>query len=97
MFSSLAGIAPRAVRGLWELCVMERYEEARPFQEAIAALRQAVKPRGVAALKGGMRTMGRDCGQPRPPLDPLAAADEEKLAREIGAIAPLRGEPQGWS
>jgi 4-hydroxy-tetrahydrodipicolinate synthase len=97
MFSSLAGIAPRAVRGLWELCVMERYEEARPFQEAIAALRQAVKPRGVAALKGGMRAMGRDCGQPRPPLDPLAAADQEKLAREIGAIAPLRGEPQGWS
>ena len=96
MLSSLAGIAPVAVRTLWELCMKERYEEARPLQEALAALRQAVKPTGVSGLKGGLRTMMRECGQPRPPLDPLGAKDQEKLAERIGAIAALREEPRGW-
>jgi 4-hydroxy-tetrahydrodipicolinate synthase len=96
MFAPLAGIAPKAVRKLWDLCVKEQYEEARPVQEALAALRQAVKPTAIAGLKGGMRFMKRDCGQPRPPLDPLGAIDQEKLAVQIGAIAALRAEPQGW-
>ena len=96
MISPLAGIAPVAVRSLWELCRKERYAEARPLQEAIAALRQAVKPTGVAGLKGGLRIMGRECGQPRPPLDPLGVADQETLATQIGAIDALRAEPRGW-
>jgi 4-hydroxy-tetrahydrodipicolinate synthase len=96
MLSSLAGIAPVAVRKLWELCMREQYEEARPLQEALAALRQAVKPSGVAGLKGGLRTMMRECGQPRPPLDPLGAEDQEKLALKIAAIDVLREEPRGW-
>jgi dihydrodipicolinate synthase/N-acetylneuraminate lyase len=96
MFAPLAGIAPKAVRELWDLCAKEQYEEARPVQEALAALRQAVKPAAVAGLKGGMRCMKRECGQPRPPLDPLGAVDQEKLAAQIGAIAALRAEPQGW-
>lgn len=96
MFSSLAGIAPRAVRVLWDLCGKEAYEGARPLQEAVAALRQAVKPWGVAGLKGAMRSMERECGQPRPPLDPLGAADQAKLAAGIAAIVTLREEPLGW-
>ena len=96
MFSSLSGIAPGAVRRLWDLCGKEEYDAARPLQEALAALRQAVKPWGVAGLKGGMRCLNRECGQPRPPLDPLGAAEQEKVAAGIGAIAALRGEPRGW-
>ncbi len=96
MFSSLAGIAPVAVRKLWELCRKEQYAEARPVQEALAALRQAVKPTGVAGLKGGLRVMGRECGQPRPPLDPLTADAQKDLAEEIDAFVALREEPRGW-
>jgi 4-hydroxy-tetrahydrodipicolinate synthase len=96
MLSSLAGIAPAAVRRLWALCREELYAEARPLQEALAALRQAVKPAGVAGLKGGMRAMLRECGQPRPPLDPLNAEDQEKLSITIGSIDRLREEPRGW-
>ena len=96
MLSPLAGIAPAAVRRLWELCRQERYDEALPLQEALAALRQALKPRGVAGLKGGMRCMRRECGQPRPPLDPCAGGDQDRIALAIGAIAELQGEPQGW-
>ena len=82
MFSSLAGIAPTAVQRLWELCGKEHYAEARPVQEALAALRQAVKPTGVAGLKGGLRAMGRECGQPRPPLDPLSDRRSEGSCRK---------------
>ena len=57
MIAPMAGIAPRAVKKLWDLCAQEQYEAARPVQEAIAALRQAVKPLGVAGLKAGITLM----------------------------------------
>lgn len=96
MMAPLAGIAPGAVRRLWALCRDERYEEALPLQEALAALRQAVKPWGVAGLKAGMGCLGRECGQPRPPIDACAGADRERLAGAIGAIGLLKEEPRGW-
>ena len=40
--------------------------------------------------------MMHECGQPRPPLDPLSAEDQDKLAAKIGAIDALREEPRGW-
>ncbi len=95
MFSSLAGVAPRLVRRLYDLCREERYFDARKAQEEIAALLQAVKRAGSPGLKGAMRAMGRDCGEPRPPLDPLGDR-YEKLAAELGAMEFLRQEPRGW-
>src|SRR5262249_4051692 len=74
MLAPLAGIAPRAVRSLWDLCAKEDYPQARPVQEALADLNTVVKPLGVGGLKSGMRAMKRDCGQPRAPLDPVDAA-----------------------
>ena len=64
MFSSLAAVAPRLVRQLYDICRKEKYFEARKVQEELAALRQIVKQAGVAGLKGAMRAMGRDCGEP---------------------------------
>lgn len=96
MFSSLAGVAPRLVRNLYDICRTEKYFDARKPQEDIAALRQIVKRAGPGGLKGAMRAMGRDCGEPRPPLEGLAAGGHEKLAAELGAMAALKTEPQGW-
>jgi 4-hydroxy-tetrahydrodipicolinate synthase len=96
MFTSLTGIAPRLVRQLYEICRTEKYFDARKPQEDIAALRQIVKRAGPGGLKAAMRTMGRDCGTPRPPLDALSAAAYEKLTVDLGALAVLRGEPRGW-
>ena len=96
MFSSLAGVAPGLVRQLYEICRKERYFEARKLQEEAAALRQIVKRAGFAGLKGAMRAMGRDCGEPRPPLGALGAGAREKLTAELGALAVLREEPRGW-
>jgi 4-hydroxy-tetrahydrodipicolinate synthase len=96
MFAPLAGIAPRLVHELYTLCQAQKLFEARPVQEQLAALRQAVEPAGVAALKAAMRAMGRDCGEPRAPLLPLDAARRQRLVGEMDAIAALRSEPRGW-
>ena len=105
LFSALAAIAPKLVRKLFELCREQKlFElcreqklfEARALQEEIAALRQIVKPGGVAALKTAVRVMGRDHGNPRPPLLPLDAAAERKLAAEIEALPSLAAKPRGW-
>ncbi|MFL5107187.1 MAG: dihydrodipicolinate synthase family protein [Xanthobacteraceae bacterium] len=96
MFSSLAAIAPRLVRRLYELCREQKFFAARPVQEAVAALRQVSKSRGPAGLKAALRIMGRDCGEPRPPLLPLDGSAYEKLAAELAALPALRDEPRGW-
>ncbi len=95
MFSSLAGVAPRLVRKLYDICRKEKYFDARKPQEEIAALRQVVKKAGDAGLKGAMRAMGRNCGEPRPPVEALGGG-YEKLAAELGAMEALREEPRGW-
>jgi 4-hydroxy-tetrahydrodipicolinate synthase len=97
MFSSLAAVAPKLVRNLYDICRTEKYFDARKPQENIAALRQAVKRGGsIEALKGAMRVMGRDCGDTRPPLDKLEAKRYEKLAAELAAMPFLSDEPRGW-
>jgi len=96
LIAPLAGVAPKLVRTLYDLCRKDRLVEARPAQEAIAAVRQLVKAGGVGSLKAALRAMDRDCGEPRPPLQPLDAAGASKLAADLGAIAALRDEPCGW-
>ena len=96
MFSSLAGVAPVLVRRLYDICRTEKYFDARQVQKDLAALRQIVKRAGTGGLKGALRALGRACGQPRPPLDPLNDEGYAKLAAEIGAMAVLRAEPRGW-
>ena len=96
LFSSLAAIAPRLVRRLYDLCRDEKYFEARPVQDEIAALRQLMKGDGAARLKTVLRAMGRDCGEPRPPLLPLAASACEELSASLLDLPALRHEPRGW-
>ena len=88
MLAPLAGVAPRLVRELYDLCRDQKLFEARKSQEQIAALRQALKPGGVASLKAAMRAMGRDCGEPRPPVLALDAVAYQKL---VGRARERRG------
>ena len=96
MFAPLAAIAPRLVHQLYGLCRQEKLFEARKAQEQLAALRQAVKPGGVASLKAAMRAMGRDCGEPRPPVLPLNPASYQRLVSNLDAIPSPGAEPRGW-
>jgi len=102
-FSPLSGIAPRLVRKLYDLCRKEKYIEARPLQEEIAALHHAVTGIGASGLRDGlagikatMEAMGRQCGVPRPPVHALDAGERERLAQQIAGMAFLKDEPQGW-
>jgi len=96
MFSALAVIAPKLVRQLFDLCRQQKLFEARAAQEEIAALCQILKPGGIAALKAAARGLGRDYGDPRPPLLPLDGAAEKTLLAEIDVLPALAAEPRGW-
>ena len=96
MFSTLAVIAPKLVRQLFDLCRAQKFFEARALQEDAATLRQILKPGGIAALKAVARIMGRDCGTPRSPLLPLDAATEKKLSMQLDVLPALAEEPRGW-
>jgi 4-hydroxy-tetrahydrodipicolinate synthase len=96
MFSALSIVAPILVRGLFELCQQQKLFEARAVQEELAALRQIVKPGGVAALKAAACAMGRHCGHPRPPLLPLDATAEKTLVAALAALPTIGSEPRGW-
>jgi 4-hydroxy-tetrahydrodipicolinate synthase len=96
-FSSLASVAPRLVRQVYDLCAKEDYIRARKGQEDLAALRQIVmKPRLETGLKGALRALGRDCGQPRPPSKALGEPEYGTLAESLDAMKFLGAEPRGW-
>jgi 4-hydroxy-tetrahydrodipicolinate synthase len=95
-FTSLAGIAPKLVRQLYDFCCQERYGDARKPQEEVAALRQIIKKAGIAGLKAAMRAMGRDCGEPRPPLQGLAKGTMKNLTEALGTMDALQAEPRSW-
>jgi 4-hydroxy-tetrahydrodipicolinate synthase len=92
LFSPLAGVAPKLVRELYDSCRKDHLVEARSAQEVVAALRQHLKSSGN--LKDALRTMGRDCGVPRPPLQAPDAEATRKLAATLDPM--LRDEPRGW-
>ena len=94
LISSLAAVAPQRVRKLHDLCRADKLVEARSVQEDLAALRQVLKSSGVAGLKAALRIMGRDCGEPREPLQALSGAEAKALAAKLEAA--LVGEPRGW-
>ena len=96
LFSTLASIAPKLVRGMYDDCRADRLFEARMAQEEVAALRQLVKVAGVAGIKAAMREMGRDVGEPCRPLQPLDAGALAALKAGLAAIASLAGEPRGF-
>lgn len=97
MISSLAGVAPRLVGEMFRLCSQDKLFEARQVQADVAALRQILKPHGAAGIKSAMAAMGRNCGQPRAPLQPLAAGAGAALAAALANAAYLKNEPRGWA
>jgi 4-hydroxy-2-oxoglutarate aldolase len=87
--AALADLAPAAsvrVRNAWR---EHRLEQARREQQSIAPLGQALTAGfGVPGVKAGVRMLGFDHGDPRPPLPPLPA-DELPVLRRLLADAQL--------
>ena len=95
-FSPLASIAPRLVRELYELCRKQQFVQARKVQEQLAELHHLVKVAGRSGLKGAMRALGRDCGEPRLPAIGLGEVELARFMERVSALPYLRAEPRGW-
>jgi 4-hydroxy-tetrahydrodipicolinate synthase len=95
-FSPLASVAPRLVRELHELCRKQQFVQARKIQEQLAELHHLVKKAGRSGLKGAMRALGRDCGEPRLPAIGLGEAGLAQFMERVSALPYLRAEPRGW-
>lgn len=96
VFSPLASVAPRLVRELHELCSKQQFVQARKIQEQLAELHHLVKKAGRSGLKGAMRALGRDCGEPRLPALGLGETELAQFMQRISALPYLRAEPRGW-
>ncbi|HSB49363.1 MAG TPA: dihydrodipicolinate synthase family protein [Burkholderiales bacterium] len=99
----LAGIAPKLVRQVYELCRQQKFMEARGMQEDIAHLHHLVREAGASGLKDGlagikraMAMMGRECGVPRPPVSPLGEVERGRFEEAVQSLAFLKTEPRGW-
>jgi 4-hydroxy-tetrahydrodipicolinate synthase len=97
MLSALAGISPRLVGELYSICRKETYKAAYNLQEDAAILFRTIRDAGVSGLKAATRSLGRNCGNPRPPLSVLDAAATQALVEQLAAVASLKAEPRGWS
>lgn len=97
LLSPLAGISPRLVHGLYDACRREAYQEAYPLQEDAAILFRTLRDAGVSGMKAMVRALGRDCGDPRPPLPRFDTAAAQALSEELAAVRSLKTEPRGWS
>jgi 4-hydroxy-tetrahydrodipicolinate synthase len=97
LVSPLATVAPRLVSELYGICRAERYQDARRAQEDAAILFRAFHEPGAAGLKAAARSLGRDCGDPRPPLPAFGEAKTKALLAELSAVQSIKAEPRGWT
>jgi len=95
-FSPLASVAPKLARELYERCVKQEFTQARKLQENMAELHHLVKRAGRSGLKGALRALGRDCGEPRLPALGLGEVEMAGLIEHVRALPYLQAEPRGW-
>jgi 4-hydroxy-tetrahydrodipicolinate synthase len=95
LLSSLASVSPVLVRELYRACRCEDYAAARPLQEDAAILFRLMRDASVAGLKLTAAMLGRECGEPRPPL--VAWREKEALYTSLLEAKSFKAEPRGWS
>jgi len=79
---ALANLAPAACAGIRKAWREGHVEQARQQQRIIAPVGEALSGGyGVPGLKAGLRLLGFDHGDPRPPLPPLTAGELSNLRR----------------
>jgi 4-hydroxy-2-oxoglutarate aldolase len=80
--AALANLAPAASANIRRAWRENRAQQAEQAQQRIAPLGQALtRGYGVPGLKAGLRLLGFDHGDPRPPLPPLPANELPELRR----------------
>src|SRR2546423_1902205 len=80
--AALANLAPASSAAIRDAWLGGNLEEARRLQGMIAPLGEALsRSYGLPGLKAGLRLLGYDHGDPRPPLAALDAANLEAVRR----------------
>src|SRR5437870_8656229 len=80
--AALANLAPHTSAGIRKAWLEQHPDQARQLQRTIGPLGEALSGGlGVPGLKAGLRLLGYDHGDPRPPLPPLAASELPALRR----------------
>jgi 4-hydroxy-2-oxoglutarate aldolase len=80
--AALSNLAPASSVSIRKAWFDGRLDEARRLQRLIAPLGEALTSRyGLPGLKAGLRMLGFDHGEPRPPLPPLDAKELPALRR----------------
>lgn len=79
-----ANILPKETSSIYELVRYGKVSESREMQEKIAPFAEAM---GLgtfpAPLKEGLKFIGLDCGDPRPPLEPLSRQEASKVHESL--------------
>jgi 4-hydroxy-2-oxoglutarate aldolase len=79
---ALANLAPAACAAIRKAWLDGRMDQARQLQGVIAPIGEALsRGYGVPGLKAGLRLLGYDHGDPRPPVPPLAASEVTTMRR----------------
>lgn len=102
MFASLASVAPKLSKHVYDLCQQEKFVEARGASEQIAQLYRLLKNAGESGLKDGlagiktaMAALGRPCGATRPPARGLEI-ERGKISEALSKMAFLKDESRDW-
>jgi dihydrodipicolinate synthase/N-acetylneuraminate lyase len=86
-----ACLVPGQSVALYELCRQGKWEEAMAAQRDLWALNQAFAKYNLAAcVKGGLRLLGYEVGEPLPPQAPLPAEGYDELREMLARVgAPI--------
>lgn len=100
-FTTRPVIAPRLTRNLVDLCLAGDYVAARPVQHQAASLFRSLRdlhpgPDGTM-MKVAAEIMGRPCGVPRDPAQPITPEQRAQLASHLDELGIIESEPHGWS
>ena len=88
--AALANLAPASSAAIRDAWLGGNLEEARRLQGMIAPLGEALsRSYGLPGLKAGLRLLGYDHGDPRPPLAALDAANLEAVRRLLAEAQVL--------
>lgn len=80
--AALANLAPETCVRIHRAFADGRLDHARQLQRTIVPLGEAMtRQYGVPGLKAGLRTLGYDHGEPRPPVPALAASELPVIRR----------------
>jgi 4-hydroxy-tetrahydrodipicolinate synthase len=89
--TGMANLVPTQCVALHRAAVIERdLAEAQKLSKELAPLANLLAGTNLsAAVKCGLRLIGRSVGAPRPPLQPLSEDDEARMRRALVALGAV--------